>query len=370
MQQFNGSDALNRYLVANDSYSLFLVHHGIKGQRWGVRRWQYVDGSLTPAGYRHYGYGKHDGVRAKAVRAVLNVSDNLKAKVAEAKNEVGLENRDTYLKKNTGLYRIQNQKKFENFAFYATHKKHDVDEYAGLFGKNLKSRANAVARQAEKEGADNAQELRATADGMKIYQLKIANTERLKCPSEMNAGQLATNLLKDKSFNQDLTTSIQNAKLNMRRPQQQMLFSEAERLVRKDPSAFSERDKKVLYRALNLTLTFHNEADIRVQDKFYGALKKHGYSALLDLNDKEYSSYHAHNPVIVFDTSKVKLQAAMQMSPDKIEKLYKKYNAERVGKEAVEQTLGILKRIGQTKVSQIQDVSTKRMNEYLLSKNR
>ena len=27
-----------------------LMHHGIKGQRWGIRRYQNKDGSLTPAG--------------------------------------------------------------------------------------------------------------------------------------------------------------------------------------------------------------------------------------------------------------------------------------------------------------------------------
>lgn len=35
-----------------------LYHHGIKGQKWGVRRWQNADGSLTAAGRSHYGIGK------------------------------------------------------------------------------------------------------------------------------------------------------------------------------------------------------------------------------------------------------------------------------------------------------------------------
>ena len=34
-----------------------LQHHGIKGQRWGVRRFQNKDGSLTPAGRRRYDDG-------------------------------------------------------------------------------------------------------------------------------------------------------------------------------------------------------------------------------------------------------------------------------------------------------------------------
>lgn len=35
-----------------------LIHHGIKGQKWGERRFQYEDGSLTPAGIERYGRGK------------------------------------------------------------------------------------------------------------------------------------------------------------------------------------------------------------------------------------------------------------------------------------------------------------------------
>lgn len=33
----------------------YLTHHGIKGQRWGIRRYQNKDGSLTPAGRKRYG---------------------------------------------------------------------------------------------------------------------------------------------------------------------------------------------------------------------------------------------------------------------------------------------------------------------------
>ena len=39
-----------------------LRHHGIKGQKWGVRRFQNSDGSLTSAGRKRYGDGKGSSV--------------------------------------------------------------------------------------------------------------------------------------------------------------------------------------------------------------------------------------------------------------------------------------------------------------------
>lgn len=348
-----------------------LYHHGIKGQKWGVRRYQYADGSVTPAGAKRY-YTNRNEPTIKRGSSLAGMKATELTNIAKTKI-TGKQYVDTYLEKGTTFQRIQSSKDFENFAFYATYKKSDSDKYMGLFGKNLTSRASSSAKQAEKQAKAsgresdlaNAKALRSYSDNMKVYQLKITSTKKLRVPSDENAGYITASLLKDKEFKKNVVASIEDSKSKMRRGQQQILFKQAQTALRKDPAKMSKSEKIAVYKALNLSLTNHNSQEVAVQDRFYSELKKKGYNALLDYNDKEYSSYHAKRPMIVFDTDSVKLQSVSETNPKIVSQMYKKYNAERIAKETVANTLGLITKMGNKTISECSSYVELKTKDYL-----
>ena len=69
-------------LVHADDEGAYLSHHGVKNQRWGVRRFQNYDGSLTEKGKRRMKtlQGKSDKLDAK--KAKLNSPRKVNSKLA------------------------------------------------------------------------------------------------------------------------------------------------------------------------------------------------------------------------------------------------------------------------------------------------
>ena len=344
-----------------------LYHHGVKGQKWGVRRYQYADGTLTPAGKKRY-----NATTANKVSSMMNQKVSYAINSARTKI-TGKQYVDSYLDKGTTFARVQTSSEFENFAFYATYKKQDVDKYLGLFGKNLTSRAAKEAERAEDISnatgdivdIKRAKELRDRSDNMKVYQLKIDSTKKLKIPSDENAADITAKLLKEKDFKENVIASIEDSKEKMKRPQQQILFKQAQNALNKEPDKMTASEKVAVYKALNLSLVNHNKQEIAAQDRFYGELKKKGYNALLDYNDKEYSSYHAKRPMIVFDTDSVALKSVAEANPKVVDKLYAKYNTERIVKESVASTIGIVGKLGNKTVSECDSYVKQKMEDYL-----
>ena len=72
-----------------------LYHHGIKGQRWGVRRFQNEDGTLTPEGKKRY--DNDDPVSAaKAALKKAKADQRAAKKQAKLDKEANMSELDKY----------------------------------------------------------------------------------------------------------------------------------------------------------------------------------------------------------------------------------------------------------------------------------
>lgn len=85
----------------------YLAHHGIKGQKWGIRRYQNEDGTLTNEGKKRYLQGDSSTRYINIVQDIDKIGENIVKKYPDLKLEF-----------DDGDY--------ENFAFYAKHK-YNVD---------------------------------------------------------------------------------------------------------------------------------------------------------------------------------------------------------------------------------------------------
>lgn len=326
----------------------YIAHYGVKGMQWGIRQWQYADGTYTPAGYERY-FGKKtstlQSIRENGLRKT--VAQGIQNRLDQRQLTKGSVSKDRIIKSGYTMKRIQTNDELENHAFYATHTKEDNDRYQGLFGDNLSNRA-------KKEGKN-----------VKVYQLSIKAKKNLSIPSDENVVYIMRGLMKDKSFSKDVYSSIKDSAEIMKRPQQQKVFKRALRAINKGYDKCSVNEQMAVWQAFNISLTNHNEAQVRSQNVFYGELKKKGYEAILDYNDKNYSSYHAKDPIIVFDNDSVSLKSVD--TPDKkvTHQLNVKYNKIRIQEDAIKQVSDALTGVGENKMYDVENYLSDKLKKYL-----
>lgn len=336
-----------------------LYHFGVKGMKWGVRRYQNEDGSLTSLGK------KRDKMRsdrriAKKKQTTSNIvnAEYSRREFEDAKTRLKLENQTKkskrqqnlekkYLKqgftKDEAEIKAYNRAKTEtilkvaggialasasayvaykhydkvtdrvfekgskigrltnngsestNRAFYGFVNKHDKNRYEGLYGKAL-GQKGTVYRKA----------MRAAGD------INIASPE--------SARKVLKNMFDtDKQAFDGFKKNI-DAMAFAVPPigKQGRLWHKAKREL--DSGKIGDNT----YKAFNTLLVAPWCEQQPINDKFYSAMKKAGYGAIRDVNDKENSGYFAKNPLIVFDTDKIDVEGFTKLGSDHIDSMFAK----------------------------------------------
>ena len=88
-----------------------LYHHGVRGQKWGVRRYQNSDGSLKPAGKKRYSSEPESGLTKANGKASLKTKTSRRQRDRMTDEELG--KRIRRLEKETRLKDLEEKNRNE-----------------------------------------------------------------------------------------------------------------------------------------------------------------------------------------------------------------------------------------------------------------
>ena len=304
-----------------------LTHHGIKGMKWGIRRFQNKDGSLTPAGrrrydepnqgtnstnkktqntkskslhrlkleekYRNEGLSKEEAEQKaiKRIKAEAYIAAAAGITVASCLAYAKYKNytTDKVFKENTEFQRIMrlspNAIIRDDSRQYIAINKRDKVKYKGLYARRLND-LNKTPKSIEQ--------------GLKVYDVTMKNKKEMRVASRKRAEDTFKKLyLNDDNFRQTLKEDAKHIGIG------RTVFENVRKKIY-NGEELNNRDFKKAYDYFNAHVLMDRDLDgnnNKLSNMFFDSLRKQGINAIQDVNDQKYSGYRAKLPIITFDNS-------------------------------------------------------------------
>lgn len=253
-----------------------LYHHGIKGQKWGVRHYQNPDGSLTELGRKRY--HKNDGSISGTDRERLKAAiESRKAKDSFAGYD---RNKDLVIKKGTPLYRAQlGNRAGASEQIYTTLSKKDHLDYleTAAAGEGLMLAASY------------------SSDDTTPYSVVLKLDKDIVAPSY----QATMNAFVDTFSNTSVKELYEQAPYSNKSKAKE----KTDEFLKSLGNMTSQEATENAYKLFSETWM----SDTKARRMFFDTLKKQGYTAIIDENDHNFGKGFAEAPLIVFDKSDTKI---------------------------------------------------------------